>query len=179
LKVLEAKLHLSRVHKKLAEADFFFGKMCGEEPRFIGDKEPFDYYLSAFLNAGRTVDYRLIHAHGGTYKPWRDAWRQRLAAGEDRLIEFMFQDRNIEVHATGSNRSRGQEGVEFGIGEHRLPRGQGMIQIGGPPGMPPATLYRPTYSFTIDGTDRKAIEACRAYLALLHRMVEQFEADHP
>jgi hypothetical protein len=174
-------LDLSRVHKKLGEADFFFEKMCEEEPRFIGDKEPFQYYLSAFLNAARTVDYRLHHEYGAIYKPWRKAWNGRLAAGEDRLIEFMVIDRIAEVHATGSRHSVGKEGIGFGIGEHRLPRGQGMIQISGPPDMPSATLYRPTYtySFSIGGTDRKVTEACRDYLALLHRMVEQFGADHP
>jgi hypothetical protein len=35
--------------------------MREQEERFVGDKEPFDYYLSAFLSAGRSVDYRLRH----------------------------------------------------------------------------------------------------------------------
>jgi hypothetical protein len=50
-------MDLARVHKKLAEAAFFLGKMIEEERRPFGDREPFDYYLSAFLSAGRTVDY--------------------------------------------------------------------------------------------------------------------------
>jgi len=58
-KQLAAKMDLAPVHKKIAEAHFFLGKMTEQEPRIIGDKEPFDYYLSAFLNAARTVDYRL------------------------------------------------------------------------------------------------------------------------
>jgi hypothetical protein len=39
----------------------------------MGDKEPFDYYLSAFLNAARTVDYRLRDQQGATYVSWRKA----------------------------------------------------------------------------------------------------------
>jgi hypothetical protein len=35
------------------------------------------------------------------------------------------------------------------------------------------------YNFTIDGAERKATEACAAYLTLLQRMVVQFEIDHP
>jgi len=34
-----------------------------------------------------------------------------------------------------------------------------------------------TFNFTIDGVERKATEACVAYLALLQRMVSQFETD--
>jgi len=169
---------LSRVHKKLREAEFFLGKMIEQEPRFVGDKEPFDFYLSAFLSAGRSVDYRLRREQGDTYPVWRNAWDKRLAKDDAHLIKLMIDDRNEEVHATGSGRDVEQEGVEFGIGEHRLPGGGGMIQISGPPGMPPSIMYRPTYSYTIGGTERKATEVCREYLMLLRRMVEQFEADH-
>jgi hypothetical protein len=41
------------------------------------------------------------------------------------------------------------------------------IIIGGSPGMAPAVAYRPTYSFTIDGADRKVTG------------VVEFEAAHP
>jgi hypothetical protein len=79
----------------------------------------------------------------------------------------------------------GQKGVEFGIGEHRLPGGQGTLTVSGIPATLsgdsslPVTIYRPTYTFTTDGIERKATEVCREYLALMQRMVAQFEADHP
>jgi hypothetical protein len=172
-------LDLSTVHKSLSEADFFLGKMREQEERFFGNKEPFDYYLSAFLSVGRSVDYRLRHEQGAIYKPWRAAWDGDLAPAENALIKALVDDRNTEVHGSGSGRSVGKEGVEFGIGEHRLPGGGGMMTIGGPPGMPPAVLCRPAYSFKIDGVDRKATEACATYLGLLRRMVAEFAAAHP
>jgi hypothetical protein len=82
------------------------------------------------------------------------------------LIKFMIDDRNEEVHDSGSSRSVGQEGVEFGIGIHHTPGH-------------PITAYRPSYSFTIDGVDRKVTEACGACLALLQQMVAEFQADVP
>jgi hypothetical protein len=136
---VEANLDLSQVRKKLAEAGFFLRK-CEQEERFFGDKEPFDYYLSAFLSAGRTVDYRLRHEHGTIYKPWRATWDASLTPDENALIEFL---------------------------------------IGDPPGMSPTVVNRQTYSFTINGTNRRAIEACAAYLALLQRMVDAFAAANP
>ena len=42
--------------------------------------------------------------------------------------------------------------------------------------MEPAIAYRPTYSFTIGGAERKVTEACTAYLTLLQQMVAQCEA---
>jgi hypothetical protein len=39
------------VDKKLREARFFLDQMREQERRAFGDKEPFDFYLSAFLNA--------------------------------------------------------------------------------------------------------------------------------
>jgi hypothetical protein len=172
-------MNLSQVHKKLAETDFFLGKMREQEERFVGDKDPFDYYLSAFLSAGRSVDYRLRHEQGALYRPWRATWDAGLSPAENALIKALVDDRTIEAHESGSGRSVGKEGVEFGIGEHRLPGGGGMVTISGPPGMAPAVLYRPTYSFNIDGVERKATEACATYLALLRRMVAEFAAAHP
>ena len=83
----------------------------------------------------------------------------------------MIDDRNEEVHDSGSGRSVGQQGVEIGT----PPTPDGTIIIGGHP----ITADRPRYSFTIDGVDRKVTEACGAYLALLQRMVAEFQADSP
>jgi hypothetical protein len=169
-------MDLTRVHKKIAEAHFFLGKLTEEERRLIGDKEPFDYYLRAFLNAARTVDYRLRHEQGATYKSWRKGWDAGLLPEQCGLMKFIDDDRAEEVHESGSKRSVGQEGVKFGIGTHHVDGG--MVIIAGPPGMEPAVGYRPTYSFTIDGTDRKVTEACATHLTSLQRMVAEFEAAH-
>ena len=164
-------MELWRVHKKLAEAHYFLRLLRDQEPRIGGDKDAFDFLLSAFLSAGRSVDYRLRREHKATHEPWRKTWDARLTPAEDGLIKFMIDDRNEEVHDSGSSRRVGQEGIEFGIGTHHTT--DGTIIVGGHP----ITAYGPSYSFTIDGADRKVTEACGAYLALLQRMVAEFQAD--
>ena len=67
-------MNIDNVEKKLHEAAFFLDKMRDQERKAFGDKEPFDFYLSAFLNAGRVVDYRLRHEQGSIYPSWRTAW---------------------------------------------------------------------------------------------------------
>jgi hypothetical protein len=161
-------MNLWRVDKKLREAEFFYMQLLKHEKVLIGDKEPFGFYLSAFLTAGKSVREN---------KKWRTDWDNKHTPEEKSLIDYMADDRDKEVHTTGSRHNVGQEGVEFGIGTHRTT--EGTITIDSPPGMPPSIAYRPTYSFTIDGVDRKVAEACGAYLALRQRMIAEFKAVFP
>src|SRR5271165_1664814 len=152
---MDRKMELTRVYKKLAEAQFFLRKLTEQERQMIGDMEPFNYYLSAFLSAARTVEYRLYHEQAVIYPAWRTKWDASLPPQENTLMKFMADDRNVEVHRSGSSRSVAHESVEFPAGTHRVEGGTIDVVAGfGPPGIP-AVLSKPTYSFTIDGAERK------------------------
>jgi hypothetical protein len=172
---------LARLQKQIGEADFFLREMHEQEPRIIGDKEPFDYYLSAFLNAAMSVrdgfQIRQDRPRNTAVKAWREQWERALSADEKNLYDFMHKDRVDQVHYHGSSRDVGQEGVPFPIGTLHVDGG--MVTISGPPGMDPAVAYRPTYSFIIGGADSRVTGACAAYLALLQRMVADFAAANP
>lgn len=96
------KLDISRVHKKIAEARLFLNDLTKQEQRIIGDKEPFDCYLSAFLSAGNSVrdgfQARQICACNKEIKAWRESWEQALTSEDRILYEFMRDDRSQEVH---------------------------------------------------------------------------------
>ncbi len=151
------KMDLERIEKKLREARFFLDKMRDQESGAFGDKEPFDFYLSACLGAARSVDYR-------------------LTSPEQRLIEFMVIDRNVEVHESGSTRSIKTEEIKI-VGDTYSDKSS-THYVSGPPGMPSASIFKPAYFFAIDGVERKATEACAEYLTLLERMLAKFKADH-
>ena len=168
-------MDLERIEKKLREARFFLDKMRDQVGRAFGDKEPFDYYLSACLGAARSVDYRLRHEQP-TYKEWRKNWDASLTPSEAGLIKFLVDDRNFEVHKSGS--TRGVKTEELKIAGSYSDK-SGTVEVFGPPGMPPAHIIKPAYFFTIDGVDRKATEACAEYLMLLERMLAEFKAAHP
>jgi len=94
-------------------------------------------------------------------------------------MKFMVDDRNIEVHESGSSRSVGQEDIKIGVGGSYSDE-SGTLEVSGSPSVllgvdTAAVIHKPTYNFTIDRTERKATEACAEYLALLKRMVERFE----
>jgi hypothetical protein len=177
--------NIESVEKKLREAESCLAKMRDQEGRAFGDKEPFDYALSAFLNAARTVDYRLRHEHGATYKPWRKEWNASNPK-EDALVKFFADDRRTEVHEKGSKREVKQESIP--VRGHYSDKSGTLeafstplplaVAYDVPPGERDAVIYKPAYFFTIEGRKRKATEACADYLAVLKRMVAQFKADH-
>lgn len=173
-------MDLQRVEKKLREARFFLNAMITHESGAFGDREPFDFYLSAFLSAARTVDYRLIHEQRATYRPWRKKWETTLSVQEAILIKSMTDDRNLEVHETGSSRDMKDEKTKIaGTYTDR----SGTVTVSGPPetlGFGPQGAYvvKPTYYFTIDGVERRVTEACGEHLRLLERMLAEFKSDH-
>jgi hypothetical protein len=167
-------MDLSRVEKKLREAQFFLDRMVEQEKRSSGDQEHFDFYLNAFLNAARTVDYRLRHEQEATYSDWRKKWDAVLTPTQDALVNYLVKDRNVEVHARGSNRKIGQEATQL-RGASYSDQSE-LHEYSAPPDAGPATIIRLAHFFDIGGTERKAVDACKEYLDLLNMMVKKFEA---
>ncbi|HWC16392.1 MAG TPA: hypothetical protein VG498_05235 [Terriglobales bacterium] len=166
--------------KKLQEAHFFLQKMTEHERMAFENKEQFDAYLSAFLTAGMSVrgafHVRQDRKRNEQVKRWKEDWEARLTPNEERLYNFMHTDRNHEVHGGGSSRTVRTENRELGPGVHKL--AGGTHEVSGLPGWS-VNIPVPAYYFTIDGVERKAVEACGEYLALLRQMVAKFKADYP
>ena len=168
-------MDLPRVDKKLREAGFYLSTMSEQEKLAFGDKETFDFYLSAFLGATRTVDYRLRKEQPSLYPSWRTAWDMRLTTAQVALVKFLIDDRNEEVHGIGSCRSEKTEKIPVGNMYHDA---SGTVSAWGPPGATNAVIFKPAYGFTIDGVEMKATEACAEYLGLLNAMLVKFKTDH-
>jgi hypothetical protein len=163
------------IDKKLREARYFLRKMKEREALAFGDHEEFDFLLSAFLNAGRTLDYRVRHiATKQLYDPFRAAWEKTLNTNELQLIKFMIDDRGQEVHATGSTRKQGEVAVPI-KGNYSDASGR-VIVTNSLPGTPPAEFMKPTYDFSIDGKQVAVLDACDKYVRLLERFVADCRA---
>jgi hypothetical protein len=178
-------LGLARIHKKLAEAQSFLDKMTEQDG--LMTSRGFDDYLSAFLSAGMSVrdgfHYKQDRARNAAIKAWRENWEKAHTPEAKRLYEFMHVNRNAEVHTTGVALSVEKEPVRVGVGSSYSDR-SGTVEAFGSPSVllghdTAVIIQKHTHYLTIDGTKQKATEACAAYLALLQRMVAQFEATHP
>jgi len=171
-------LDIKNAEKKVREASFFLNQMIKHERwTFVvfGEKEHFDFYLSAFLNAGMSVR-GAFHVEqdpklNELVKKWKEVWEARLTREQRCLWDFMREDRKHEVHKGGSSRRPGTENIDL-AGTHRLK--SATVTYDYPLGL--LRMQLPTYYFTIDGTERKVTEACGEYLALLKQMVEKFIA---
>jgi hypothetical protein len=158
-------MNIEGIEKKLREAEFFLNKMRRHERMAFNDKEPFDFYLSAFLSAARTVDYRLRHEQAAVYPTWRTTWDATLTQAQHSLIKFMVDDRNVEVHESGSSRVTKTENRELGPGTHSF--ASGTMDVIGPPGIATlAIIQTPAYHFTIEGTERNVTDACEEYFGI-------------
>jgi hypothetical protein len=169
-------MQLPNVDKKLREVRYFLTRMCEEERKSFGDKDPFDFNLSAFLNAARTVDNRLHHEQKKLYKLWRETWDKKLPAWHKCLMDFMREDRVAEVHKRGSCRVEKKERIPV---HGTYSDASGSLITHSPPGTQPAVIHATAYYFTIDGVDHKATEVCAELLSLLEGMVAEFKAGHP
>jgi hypothetical protein len=171
---------IENVETKLHEARSFLDKMRERERMAFGDKAEFDHLLSAFLNAARTVDYRLRHECKKTYETWRGEW-DRKNSSEASLIKSMVDQRNIEVHRSGSDRIERTKEIKVGVGSSYSDK-SGTLSVFGSPGPligadTRAAISMPRYFFSMSGKDRYVTEVCAEYLTVLEQMVAQFKSD--
>lgn len=90
---------IAATQKKLREARFFLGFLRRRDRVTPPEREEFEFYLSAFLSAARSVTFALENEEAAKYKEWRgtavpppttDALIARLlAAGPKYGIEFV------------------------------------------------------------------------------------------
>jgi hypothetical protein len=177
-------LNIQNVEKKLREAKFFLNKMREYERGAFQDPEPFDFYLSAFLNAGMTVrngfHVTQNRKRDAAIKHWRKQWETSHLSPKARAIyDFMREDRRVEVHGSGSRRRVKTKDQELVQGTNRFASGTDFVSGPASDVLPLGSRPAPAYSFTIAGTERTATDACAEYLTLLERMVERFKAEHP
>jgi hypothetical protein len=174
-------MNIEGVEKKLREARFALDQMIEQDRMADSKEEQFDLYLSGLLAAGMSVR-NAFHVEqdrkrNEAVKKWKSDWEARLSPEERCLWNFMREDRNHEVHRSGSSRTMKIENREFRAGTHKL--ADGTMHVTGAPGFDRVTIHAPGYYFTIDDVERKATEACEEYLGLLQQMVAAFKADHP
>ena len=176
-----------KAERKLREAKFFLDKMRAQECRAFGDKEPFDFYLSAFLNAGTSFrdefHVRQDRNRNDAIKAWRRAWEDGLSRDDNALYQFMGKDRNAEVHREGSARSVKTEEIPVGNiysdASGTVTSSSGTLMAAGLGGMSGAAIRKPAYYFAIERSERKATDACAEYLALLEGMLAKYKDDQP
>ncbi len=166
-------MSIPQTKRKLREARYFYGKMHERARMAFGEHEEFDFFLSAFLNAGRSVSFVLQKERSDEYKAFFSAWKKALQPSEQQLLDFMNSERVSEVHRTGSTRDR--QNVVIPI-RHSYRDESGSVSLAAPPGLEknPASVFKPVYFFKVDGIERNVLDVCKEYIDLLGVLIEEF-----
>jgi hypothetical protein len=167
---------IPKTQKKLREAQFFLAQVSKVFKSTNLEREDFEFFLSAFLSAGRSVTFCLRVEQAGVYKQWLDGWEKALDGKDRELLKSMNQHRVAEVHKGGSNV---QAEIEM-VPVTRLEMEQGRdprysIFWYDSPGAPPLEIERKAHYFCGASGREEVIGTCQSYLGLLERLVRDFE----
>jgi len=157
------------IPKKLREAKFFFNHMKQSARSTRLDQEHFEFYLSAFLSAARSV----TDFFERNQKVWWSQWKndQRRSEEDRRLFNDMTKQRDNEVHEKGADVAHQIEDVP--LSQIETPSGLHAAYIssfGEPWGEVQVGLK--VYYFTLGGETVNVIKTCERYVTLLEDGVQ-------
>jgi len=166
-------MDLSRIEKKLLEAEFFLLHLKQRERYPLGNAEELDFLLSAFLSAARSIDYRLRHEQKEPYKDWRKAWNERMPPDDRLLVKFIDDDRALEVHESGSARTEKLSPMGVHMDDGKV---VGFVALPAPrPGAIAKTDF--FYALNVEGQEKRATDVCERYITLTKDMLAAYQAD--
>jgi hypothetical protein len=186
---------VAAAHKKLRETKFFYGRLH-DTHRKLGhgiDPEEFEYFLSAFLSAGRSVlaihaaadgQWKIIKGKQRFYDNWNfiEKWRESLVKSgrqaDADLISAMKGERDQSVHKQGPSLTTAIDWIPVTeiVATDRSHPAYGFHWFG-PPGTEPPRLGRTVYTFNGSGDD--VLKAAERYLTLLDEFTRAYDSAPP
>ncbi len=171
---------INATQKKLNETHFFFRKLCYESKEVVRrEPEAFQYYLSAFLSAARSVTFALQAEEKEKYDAWFPPWLNGRTEEERKLLDFFKTQRNIEQKRGGTQVNIGWEFVP--ITEVRTDN-WGHPAYGfywsEPPGTPLPQIGLPKYYFELGSSEAEVSATCKRYVDLPNELVQAFIEAH-
>src|SRR5262245_21150240 len=166
------------IQKKLREAQFFLRQLEAIAGRSVGNPEEFEFLLSAFLSASRSITEPLNKSR--KYKPWYDAWHNQSPRDRE-LLELLREKRNAAVHhkkrAVVEVTQKFVPIIQLREQSRGHPAYYG-FHWSSPPGVPPPEIGVNVHYFKL-GDTQKASEKCRAIVTVLNALVADFAAAYP
>ena len=160
---------------KLSEAQFFYANLVETGGRVVrSEPEAFQYYLSAFPSAARSVGYALQAEEKLKYDAWYPGWEGALSGEEVSLLRNFNRERVATVHKKGANVAAQTiriSGYEY-LAAASLEGAD--IEISGPVGVPLPEFSKVVHNFSFGGVESEVVEAAGRYLELVARSVNDF-----
>lgn len=168
---------LDIMQKKLRESCYFLGKMNLISQRTVGDPEEFQFLLSAFLSASRSIPDFIENKE---YGKWLDNWKNDKGDDAKELLELMRIQRIAEVHRDGADILQGVQQVpitEIRYDGHGHPAYYG-YKYTAPPGVPISTVGVPKREFKLGSKRVEVVATCQNIVRELKELVGAFETTY-
>ena len=165
--------HAPQSAKKLREATFFLDHMRAIWPTAMLADESFDFFLSAFLAAARSVTLVLQAEQKVAYDAWFPGWGDALPSDEKGLLKFLKNERNDILKVGVTSRDATTEpmpALEFMTRSAAANLEQFSFD-------PQAMILVNHYYFDVDGARRPVIEVCSDGVRVLQRLLDAFGAE--
>jgi hypothetical protein len=175
---------IEKTKMKLEEARFFYRRLieCREKP-LSSESNGFQFYLSAFMQAARTVPWRLKKEEKEKYLAWLPTWK--VTPEETALLKFTNDRRIDEVHRGGIETIVEWQDIDIydllksspvhsrifdSAHDESMPAGARPLRGG--------SVTFPAHYFDREGVKEDVIETCNKYLDYLERFVQEFMRAH-
>ena len=171
---------LEATQKKLHEASFFFRLLNKESEKFVRhEPEAVGFLLNAFLSAARSVTFALQYEEKDRYDAWFPGWLDKMSQEDQRLLNFLKEQRNYAEKRGGAEVNMVWECVPVTEvkSNHAGHPAYGFSWFG-PPGIALPRVGRAVHSFELSGDHQKVTSVCNQYLAILDKLVRDFLQAH-
>ena len=167
---------------RLDEARFFLSKLQQHKAAQAQPRKPppehFRYYLSAFVNAARTVPWVLQSEEGEKYDAWIGSWEAKRTQEQQVLLSLITKMRNTSVHQGHIETTTRSEEVPIQTSPdpyqiHALRVHALRLREGGGPW----TIS--DVHFVELGAEQEIVTVCEDYADHLTRLVQDFMDKHP
>jgi hypothetical protein len=159
---------------------------CREKPLSV-ESNAFQFYLSAFMQAARTVPWRLKKEEKEKYLAWLLTWERQVTAEETALLKFTNDRRIDEVHRDGIETIVEWQDIDIydllkssTVHSKIFDVSNRAYDSAMPPGSRPSriSVTFPAFYFDREGVKEDVIETCKKYLDYLDRLVQEFMRVH-
>jgi hypothetical protein len=179
---------IEKTKMKLEEAQFFYRRLieCRKQPLSL-ESNAFQFYLSAFMQAARTVPWRLKKEEKKKYLAWLPTWEGQVTAEETKLLKFTNDRRIDEVHRGGIETIVEWQDIDIydlfkssQVHSKIFDVNNPAYDTTMPPGNRPSrvSVTFPALYFDREGVKEDVIETCKKYLDYLERLVQEFMRVH-
>lgn len=169
---------IAKTQKKLRETRFFFNCLLNKNRSTNLEIEEFDFYLSAFLSAGRSVTFVLQAEEKELYDSWFPRWKASQTHEDQKLLNFINEQRVEALHRLGAEAKTDIEYIPLSkVNNSQRKHPAYGFHWWGPPGTPEPRIGQQVYYFERDGTKKEVISVCKHYIELIEKLVKDFLQD--